>query len=73
MKHLIIQFFQPPVISSLLAPNIRNIRDKVSLLYRNTDRIVVLYIVLFTLYAAEEKTERSGPSESKRFPNSTSS
>jgi uncharacterized membrane protein len=56
-------FLQPPVTSSLLGPNIHlstlfsntlnlssslKVRDKVSHPYKNTGKIIVLYILIFT-------------------------
>jgi hypothetical protein len=55
-------FFEPPIISSLISPNIFlstlfsitpslrsffNIRDKVSHLYKTTGKVMLLYILIF--------------------------
>jgi hypothetical protein len=64
-KLLIIKFFPFPVTSSLLGPNILlntlfsytlglrfflNVSDKVSHPYKTTDKIIVLYILIFKFW-----------------------
>jgi hypothetical protein len=71
---LIMQFFQPPVTSSLFGPNILlitlfsntlgpcsslNVRDQVSHPYRTTGKIVVLY-VYSNFYVFKQQTRRKG-------------
>jgi hypothetical protein len=50
-----------------------NARDKVSQPDRTTAKIIVLYILIFMFYTADEKTKSSGMNGSKHYPNSTSS
>jgi hypothetical protein len=53
--------------SNTLSPSV-NIRDQVLQPYRTTGKTIVLYIVIFTFLAADEKTEGSGLNGSKPLP-----
>jgi hypothetical protein len=50
-----------------------NVRDQVSQPYRSTGKIIVFYILIFTFFAADEKTLYSVLNGSKHYQNSTSS
>jgi hypothetical protein len=73
MKLIIMRFLQPPIILSLLGPNILirnlysktlslcsylNIRDQVSHSYKTTGKIIVLYIVIFTIFRQQTRRQK---------------
>jgi hypothetical protein len=67
MKLLIMQFFQPPVTSSLFDPNILlstlfsntlNVRDQVLHRYKITGKIIVFHILIFMFLDNRREDER---------------
>jgi hypothetical protein len=56
---------QTPLFCSSLS-----VRDEVSLPYRATGKIIILFMFMF--FIADEKTEGSGPNGSKHYQNSIS-
>jgi hypothetical protein len=69
-------FFGPNTFLSALCPNTLSIcsflkiRDHVSCPYRTTGKIIVFYIIIFTISRADEKTEASGLNGSMHYYNS---
>jgi hypothetical protein len=77
-------FLEPPVILSLFGLNILlsilfsdtlslcssfNVRDQVSILYKTTCKIIVLYIPILCFYTSDEKTKSSVLNGSKKYVN----
>jgi hypothetical protein len=84
---LLCSFLHLPIISSLFGPNglLSNlfsntpsqcfslVRGLVSHPYRTTDKIIVLYILIFKLFESRQKSECSGLNGSKHYQTSVSS
>jgi hypothetical protein len=85
MKLLIMQFsptschfifFGPNILFNTLFSNTLslcsslNVRDQVTHPYKTRGKNIVLYIPIFTLWAADEKTEESEQNGGEHYPNS---
>jgi hypothetical protein len=83
MKHIICSFLQPALISSFFDPNVflsilftnarnlrssLNVRDHAPQPYKTTEKLIVLYILIFTFHLGNDKASDFELNDNKNFP-----
>jgi hypothetical protein len=75
LRSFLQSLFGPNILNILFSNTLSlcsslNVRDQVSHPYRTTGKIIVLYILIFTILDSNRKTKGSGMNDNKHYPNS---